>query len=33
MFSTFVEERHMEDPATWGAEWPEHPPIYEAVDM
>ncbi len=28
-----VEERYMEDPAAWGAEWPENPPIYEAADM
>ena len=28
-----VEERYMEDPAAWGDEWPENPPIYEAVDM
>jgi hypothetical protein len=28
-----VEERYMEDPDAWGDEWPEHPPIYEAVDM
>ena len=28
-----VEGRYMEDPAAWGAEWPENPPIYGAVDM
>ena len=28
-----VEERYMEDPAAWGAEWPENPPIYEALIM
>jgi hypothetical protein len=28
-----VEERYMDDPAAWGDEWPENPPIYEAVDM
>jgi hypothetical protein len=33
MLSAFVEERHMEDPAAWGEEWPENPPIYKAVDM
>jgi hypothetical protein len=31
--SAFVEERYMEDPAAWGDEWPENPPVYEAVDM
>jgi hypothetical protein len=29
----FVEERYMEDPGAWDDEWPENPPIYEAVDM
>jgi hypothetical protein len=32
MLSAFVEERYMEDPAAWGDEWPENPPIHEAVD-
>jgi hypothetical protein len=31
--SARAEERYMEDPAAWGDEWPENPPIYEAVDM
>ena len=30
---TVVEERYLEDPSAWGAEWPENPPIYEAADM
>jgi hypothetical protein len=32
MRPTFVEEPYMEGPAAWGDEWPENPPIYEAVD-
>jgi hypothetical protein len=34
MLPTFVEEeRYMEDPDAWSDEWPEIPPVYEAVDM
>ncbi len=29
----WAEERYMEGPDAWGDEWPENPPIYEAVDM
>jgi hypothetical protein len=32
-FQLLLEERYMEDPAAWGDEWPENPPIYDALDM
>jgi hypothetical protein len=33
MLPAFDGERYVEDPAAWGDEWPENPPIYEAADM
>lgn len=29
----FAEERYMESPDAWGGDWPESPPVYEAVGM
>jgi Fe2+ transport system protein FeoA len=31
--SAIVEERYDEDPDAWGDDYPENPPIYEAVDV
>ena len=33
MRTAVVKENYMEDLSAWGGEWPENPPIYEAVDM